>query len=773
MKNSSRKILPLFLSLLTMGLLLTVALAAKTDTLILTTYPDTGAVTVKDDASTPFIVVAEVADEKDNDVTDQYDISYLWTLNDVTVSTKSFYEFPRHMEQDDYVLVCTVTAVHKTDSTRKTAYAAWYPATENVQNISLSVAENLGEFNFMDDTTQSGTSVYEEICELLELKSSADLSNYEVTFIPNNSYVAAYNGPETCKLTDLDQVYLSIDAAGKWVTQYTVTKNKAEVMTGRLTIDVEEYVGLDAYYSATPGTNAVIDADVFYDLWYEMTDTTATLKSIQITGYSGLSGTLCYDHLTSEKTHTNARNLTMYANPTAKQKSIEDLTFVPTKVTGKYPTGTVIVSFKASGVDRSSRTVSISGNIAICYTDTQASVISYECTGTSILFDRDDFDEVYRSVTGSKVKNPVYSVRFLDLPEYGTLYRGYNNDGYGIYGSTALTEKNRSVLTFYSNATGEGSLDNLAYVPLTHGNMTDSATYVVYSGSNILYVGTLRFTTRELVITLTTSAPLTFSSKDFYTGNSPLINAPYIVFGTPSSGTLYKDYAAGIRVQPRDYFSYSATNGIGLLDNVTYVPQDGFVGTVQIPFTASSLVGGSISGKLRIYVVSHVFEDVDPGSWAAPYINRLYASGIISGTSATTFSPNNEMKYGESLKMILIAAGYPKQSETGGIHWASGYLDLAYQKGIVSTKNIDLNATVDRNTIAEIAAKALGLTRAAHINAGIIGPVDSSNGYVYALYNAGILNGSFINGSNYFQGSNPITRAEVAKIICAINDYKH
>ena len=131
------------------------------------------------------------------------------------------------------------------------------------------------------------------------------------------------------------------------------------------------------------------------------------------------------------------------------------------------------------------------------------------------------------------------------------------------------------------------------------------------------------------------------------------------------------------------------------------------------------------------------------------------------------------MKYGEALKMILIAAGYPKQSETGGTHWASNYLDLAYQRGIVSSKNIDLNATVDRNTIAEIAAKALGLAKATYINAGIVGPVDSSNGYVYALYNAGILNGSFINGSNYFQGSNPITRAEIAKIICAINDYKN
>ena len=773
MKTFNRKILPLFLSLLTMGLLLTAAFAATSDKLVLTTYPDTGAVTVKENASTHFIVVADVVDANDKDVTDQYDISHLWTLNDKTVSTKEYYEFPANAEYDDYVLVCTVTAVHKTNRTKITKYATWYPATENVQNISLAVSENLTHLNFMDTTTQSGTSVYEEICELLEIRTISDISKYTVNFIPNTSAVAEYNGPETCNLAELDEVYLSINSTGKWVTQYTIIKDKAEVMTGRLTIDVEDYVGVDAYYSATPGSNVVIDTDIFYDLWNELAAANTTLTSVQITSYSGLTGALYYDYSQSDKSHTNARNLTMYDDPTGNQKSIEDLTFVPSKSGNKYPSGTVIVSFTANGTGRYNRATSISGNIVICYVDTQPAVISYECVGTNILLERTDFDEVYRSVTGSKVKNPAYSVRFLDLPEYGTIYRGFATDGYGIYDSTELTEKNRSILTFYSNATGEGSLDNVAYVPMTHGNRTDSATYVVYSGTKILYVGKIQFTTRELVLTFTTSGPLTFSSKDFYTGNTPLINAPYITFGTPSSGTLYKDYAFGTKVQPKDYFSYSTTYGIELLDNVTFVPKDGFAGTVEIPFTASSLVGGSIPGKIRIYVVGDVFEDVDPNSWAAPYINRLYASGIIKGTSATTFSPSNNMKYGEALKMILIAAGHTTGlSETGGTHWASNYLNLAYQKGIVSTKNIDLNMVIDRNTVAEIAAKALGLGKATGINSGIVGPVDSSNGYVYALYNAGILNGSFINGSNYFQGSNPITRAEVAKIICTINDYQ-
>ena len=41
------------------------------------------------------------------------------------------------------------------------------------------------------------------------------------------------------------------------------------------------------------------------------------------------------------------------------------------------------------------------------------------------------------------------------------------------------------------------------------------------------------------------------------------------------------------------------------------------------------------------------------------------------------------MTYGEALKMILLAAGYPEQAPTG-THWASGYQTRAITDGIMS-----------------------------------------------------------------------------------------
>lgn len=775
MKHLTRKLLPLVLALVTMGVLLTTALAANTDTLILDTFPeDPGVITISEYSDNFFAIFPEVTDYRGRDVTDNYDFYFDWTLNGVRVSTIYCYEFPLNMNYAEYELICSVLAINKNDNTSKTASVVWYPTFENVHDITLTVSESLGFYYFTSNETYTGTSVYDEICQLLNPGSAAELSRYEITMLPTSSIIADFNGALVCKLNDLDEVFLSINSSGTWTTAYYVTLDKTEVLSGLLTIEIEPHVSMDAFFSATPGDNCVIDVETFYEIWTRENGGRSTLESIYITGCSGLSGNLCYDHSATEKSHTNTYGLFMYASPAKGQKAMADLTFIPTKTLGKYPTGAVTISFQANGKNANKLPITLSGSIMIFYNAAAATDITYNVTGTHIMFNSDDFNNVYRAVTGTNTKKPIYTIRFIELPVNGTIYRNYNTANLGIYGSTALTDENMDMLTFSSTTIGESSLDKLAYVPTRTSPAGDSATYIVYNGTKILYVGTIRFTSREFVVTYTTSSALNFASKDFYTGTSPLLNAQYISFGKPSSGTLYKDYANGVTVQNHDYFSYTATYGVNLLDNITYVPSDNYLGAIEIPFSAQDLFGGVISGKVRIYVVRDVFADVDPSNWAAPYINRLYATGIVKGTSngtTLTFSPDSNMKYGEALKMILNAAGYPAQSEPTTGHWASNYLNLAYQQGIVSTKNIDLNAAVDRNTVAELAAKALGLEKATGIDAGIVAPTDSTNGYVYALYNAGILNGSFVGGSNVFLGNNNITRAEVAKIICSINDY--
>ena len=86
---------------------------------------------------------------------------------------------------------------------------------------------------------------------------------------------------------------------------------------------------------------------------------------------------------------------------------------------------------------------------------------------------------------------------------------------------------------------------------------------------------------------------------------------------------------------------------------------------------------------------------------------------------------------------------------------------------------MDLNAEIDRNTLAALAAKALGMEKAYSVNFGVMKPCDTTDGYVYALYNAGILKGTTAGGLNYFYGNQKVTRAEQAAVVCRMLDYKN
>ncbi|MBR2894512.1 MAG: S-layer homology domain-containing protein [Oscillospiraceae bacterium] len=618
----------------------------------------------------------------------------------------------------------------------------------------------------------------------MKLPAGSNPSNYYVSFSNYSSYVGSLydtsnNYYTSYKLTDLDNVYLSIDTYGTWSANYVITYGSSQTLTsGTLAIVVESYsVVPDTIYTATAGESVSLDIQDFYDFWNTYTDGYGSLNYVRISSVTGLSGTLCYDHSTSESRHNSASGSSFYVHPTTSQKDLSKLTFIPSKNGSKYPTGTVTISFTASGTNRSNYTTSASGKIQITYTQSEVTPIVYTSSNNYITLNGSDFDRIYKAATGSTSSNPSYTIQFLDLPKYGTLYRNYTGTNLGSLYNYELTEQNISSLTFSNRSSNTNSIGKVVYVPSNFTSLNDTVRYAAYSGNTLLYWGSIQFNTEEIVIKYEcSSATMKFSASDFFTSSTSMLNAQYVAFGAPSSGTLYKDYenGTGTTVLSTEYFSYSDNFGVSNLNRITYVPTTGFSGTVEIPFFSTTLSGLSINGKIQITVTAPPapsFTDVNSSKWYASYVNRLSTAGIIKGTSATTFSPNANMKYGEALTMILLAAGYPQQIESGS-HWASNYLTLAYNSGIVSTTNIDLDAAVDRDTIATIAAKAMGLSYASSVKAGISAPSDSTNGYVYALYNAGIVGGQFdYKGTNYFYGNRNITRAEVSKIICNIMDY--
>ncbi|MDO4516482.1 MAG: GH25 family lysozyme [Bacillota bacterium] len=155
------------------------------------------------------------------------------------------------------------------------------------------------------------------------------------------------------------------------------------------------------------------------------------------------------------------------------------------------------------------------------------------------------------------------------------------------------------------------------------------------------------------------------------------------------------------------------------------------------------------------------FTDVKSTDWYYASVKSLYESGVINGTSATTFSPEGTVTLGQALKMILLAAGYEEQAPTT-THWASGYYRLAAQKGFLpSGMTLTLDQTINRLQIAQIIVRVLDLKRT-----GSEKPFsDTTESAALILYDHGIFNGAPEGNKLVFKPGSSITRAEISAVI--------
>ena len=76
-----------------------------------------------------------------------------------------------------------------------------------------------------------------------------------------------------------------------------------------------------------------------------------------------------------------------------------------------------------------------------------------------------------------------------------------------------------------------------------------------------------------------------------------------------------------------------------------------------------------------------VFSDVSSTHWAKGYINGAYNYGIINGDGAGHFMPEQTLTFEQSVKMIVCALGYKSNAESAG-GYPGGYLSVAKNLGI-------------------------------------------------------------------------------------------
>ena len=103
------------------------------------------------------------------------------------------------------------------------------------------------------------------------------------------------------------------------------------------------------------------------------------------------------------------------------------------------------------------------------------------------------------------------------------------------------------------------------------------------------------------------------------------------------------------------------------------------------------------------------------------------------------------------------------QPEGSGAQWAVNYKSYAVSQGWI-TSDVVLTDTITRTAIAQIGAKALGLS------ASSATPFpDTNDPYVAAMNTAGIILG---NPDGNFNGGGNLKRSEICAIICRMLNYR-
>lgn len=160
-------------------------------------------------------------------------------------------------------------------------------------------------------------------------------------------------------------------------------------------------------------------------------------------------------------------------------------------------------------------------------------------------------------------------------------------------------------------------------------------------------------------------------------------------------------------------------------------------------------------------ILMNPFKDVKVSSWFGKYVIDLYNDGIINGTSATTYAPNDTLTWAAALKLLLVSNGDLKAADATGANWSKNAIAKAAELGLVAA-DLDGAKAISRLEFCQVAAKLNKLAESKTESKF----TDCTDGYVMALVDAKVINGMT---ETTFEPAASLTRAQIAKIIYQLN----
>lgn len=175
------------------------------------------------------------------------------------------------------------------------------------------------------------------------------------------------------------------------------------------------------------------------------------------------------------------------------------------------------------------------------------------------------------------------------------------------------------------------------------------------------------------------------------------------------------------------------------------------------------------------------FSDVDPNSWAAPYIYGLYEQGIVDGIGGNLFAPTRSITRAEFVKLLAGAAGVKDEDlskdastftdvEHGS--WYEPYVIWAVENKVAtgtSATTFAPTALITRQEMATMLyryAENSGIELPETVAASAFADADSISDWaadaVSAMQKAGVIDGI---GGNLFAPTDNATREQACKVL--------
>ena len=191
---------------------------------------------------------------------------------------------------------------------------------------------------------------------------------------------------------------------------------------------------------------------------------------------------------------------------------------------------------------------------------------------------------------------------------------------------------------------------------------------------------------------------------------------------------------------------------------------------------------GSASKEITVTIPAEL-DDIR-GHWAETYIRELFGKGIVTGVSATRYAPSANIKRGDFVLMLYRTAGSP--SVSGSCTFSDVKADAYYAKALTWAQQQDIakgdngvfhpTNDLSRQEAFALIHRACGVLHK-NLSAGDSSVLDSYNDKdrlsswavqpAVSLIASGIIQGS----AGHLNPRDPLTRAEMAKILSCVLNY--